>query len=752
MSEAFARLTADEIARARNAAPLAGNDEYSALMPVPPNAGDLADEAGALTGLRRRPDVVWRYLSASGELLFAVARWDMAEGRKEIRPFCWARDAAGREGWRSMHAPAPRPLYGLDRLAAAKSDAWVIVAEGEKAADAAATLFKEPVVTSAGGSGAAGKADWTPLYGRKVMLWPDNDEPGNRYVMDVARILAPHVEKIRLIDAAALAGIVPNEETRRTPPVGWDAADAVEEGWTAGLIRGVLAQNSAELDLTELQASTLPAEPKGNAEPEPMELPESLLPVEAFDMDLLPSELAPWVSDICDRMSVPPEFVAVPAMVALGSVIGRKVGIRPQAHTDWMETANLWGCVVGRPGAMKSPAMSQALAPLERLERKANEDHESRLAAYALAVEEHKIRKAHGQEEAKKRLKATGGGVADLLNVEQPEEPKARRYIVSDSTYEALGSILADNPNGILSHRDELVSLLKTLDREDSAAARGFYLTAWNGTSGYTFDRIVRGRQRIDAACLSLLGSTQPGRIQEYIGRAVKGGAADDGLVQRFGLLVWPDMSGEWREADRYPDTIARQRANNVFDRLDALDPLAIGAQQEDAASIPFLRFDDEALDAFGEWRTRLEAVLRSGDIHPALESHLAKYRKTVPALALICHLTDKGTGPVGIAATTRALAWADYLESHARRAYGAAMQNDTIPAKLILSRIRRAELPSEFTARDVYRPRWAGLVDPETVKAGLDLLADFDWISTETSMTGGRPKVVYRVNPRAAA
>ena len=46
------------------------------------------------------------------------------------------------------------------------------------------------------------------------------------------------------------------------------------------------------------------------------------------------------------------------------------------------------------------------------------------------------------------------------------------------------------NPNGVLAHRDELVSLLKTLDREEFAAARGFFLTAWNGKDRYTFDRI----------------------------------------------------------------------------------------------------------------------------------------------------------------------------------------------------------------------------------------------------------------------
>jgi hypothetical protein len=81
-----------------------------------------------------------------------------------------------------------------------------------------------------------------------------------------------------------------------------------------------------------------------------------------------------------------------------------------------------------------------------------------------------------------------------------------------------IASLLRSPPAlvGVLGFRDELISLLNTLDREEFAAARGFFLSAWNGTGGYTFDGIVRGTTHIDAACLSLLGSTQPARISEY--------------------------------------------------------------------------------------------------------------------------------------------------------------------------------------------------------------------------------------------
>ena len=98
--------------------------------------------------------------------------------------------------------------------------------------------------------------------------------------------------------------------------------------------------------------------------PEPTPLPTGLPPVLPFNLAMLPDPLKPWVGDIADRMQAPVEFIAVTAMVAAGSVIGRTVGIRPQQNTDWHEVPNLWGCIVGRPGVMKSPSMKAAMAPL----------------------------------------------------------------------------------------------------------------------------------------------------------------------------------------------------------------------------------------------------------------------------------------------------------------------------------------------------------------------------------------------------
>ncbi len=473
--------------------------------------------------------------------------------------------------------------------------------------------------------------------------------------------------------------------------------------------------------------------------PEPEGIQAELLPVEPFDYDLVPDAMVPWFRDIADRMQCPPDYLMVTLYSSLGALIGRKVGIRPQARTDWTEVPNIWGMIVGRPAAMKSPSMKEILRPIQRLETIARQKHEVEMMEYRQRLEAY--------EDAKKKAsKQSGHGTFSLR---PPVEPKAKRYMVVDSTYEALGGVLASNPDGVLNYRDELISLLKTLDQEQNIAARGFFLSAWNGTQSYSFDRITRGPTYIEAACVTLLGGTQPGRLTDYISKAQ--GAGDDGMIQRFSLMVWPDLGQEFQECDRYPDSYAREAAWGVFERLDKLIPSAIGADQGQFDDIPFLRFDDAAREEFAGWRRGLEQRLRSGELHPALESHLGKYKKLVPVLALINHLVDVGHGPVGMPALLKSLACAHYLESHARRAYGAGAESVArAAAKALVQRIKSCNLRGPFTARDVHQKGWANLSDRNQVAEGLSLLEELNWVRKHTDTeTGGRPKEVYTVNPK---
>jgi putative DNA primase/helicase len=125
------------------------------------------------------PSVQWEYKDAGGELLFYVCRYEEGEGKKQFRAWTWGVRDGEEAKWACAHWDrGSRPLYGLDRLAR-RPEAPVLVVEGEKAADAAQKLLPQYVaITWPGGAQAWKHADWSPVRGRRVDLWPDNDKAG----------------------------------------------------------------------------------------------------------------------------------------------------------------------------------------------------------------------------------------------------------------------------------------------------------------------------------------------------------------------------------------------------------------------------------------------------------------------------------------------------------------------------------------------------------------------------------------------
>jgi putative DNA primase/helicase len=109
----------------------------------------------------------WVYVDAAGAVLFHHCRFEPPGERKQFAPLSLWKMAGGRMVWKWKAPSEPRPLLGLDRLAALPN-APVVVTEGEKAHDAAALLLPDAViVTWQGGSNAVDKSDWLPLAGAR---------------------------------------------------------------------------------------------------------------------------------------------------------------------------------------------------------------------------------------------------------------------------------------------------------------------------------------------------------------------------------------------------------------------------------------------------------------------------------------------------------------------------------------------------------------------------------------------------------
>ncbi|MES2000363.1 MAG: DUF927 domain-containing protein [Pseudomonadota bacterium] len=212
---------------------------WRALLPVPadaPQPPKTHPKHGA-------PSMRWLYRDAGGGLVCLVYRFEAKTegGKKQFYPLTYCEDASGKRAWRWQGVPEPRPLYQLDKLAAAP-DAPVIVCEGEKAADAAAVLFPDAIATTMlNGAQSPHKTDWQPLAGRVVWLWPDNDAAGQACMVAVAGLLtqagAASVQRLNLAAFARTPGSDADGKPTLTDaaplPEKWDAADALAQGWTA---------------------------------------------------------------------------------------------------------------------------------------------------------------------------------------------------------------------------------------------------------------------------------------------------------------------------------------------------------------------------------------------------------------------------------------------------------------------------------------------------------------------------------------
>ena len=251
----FEPLTDVEFWEAQCATSNGQGEEPEPIIPVPVDAPepDWSElRPGEATG---DPVKNWLYHLADGEFAFYVVRWkpeDPSES-KVTRPVTWCRFPDGRERWALKAMPKPRTLYNLPVILESPKRP-VVLAEGEKCADAAATVFRDHVATTwAGGARAWNQTDWQPLSGHDVLLLADTNEVGR----SAMRGIAAHLTSIGCVvrvhlppgddghDIADLLGEDGVEATRARieaeanawePKVAVTTDDGASEAWQADLI------------------------------------------------------------------------------------------------------------------------------------------------------------------------------------------------------------------------------------------------------------------------------------------------------------------------------------------------------------------------------------------------------------------------------------------------------------------------------------------------------------------------------------
>lgn len=551
---------------------------------------------------------------------------------EDIRPV--SRDA---DGWRIGAMPDPRPLYNLPNLAAAMR---VIVCEGEKAADAASALGFV-ATTSAGGSQAANKTDWRPLAGKEIWILRDNDAPGCKYKETVAGItssLTP-ATTILVVELPDL-------------PDGGDIVDWIDAHGEAA------EPETLRAELEELAKTVEQWRPDNAVD----------LAFRPFPIDALPDPIRGFVDAAARSIGCDPSFVALPLLTAIAAAIGNTR--RLELKRAWLVPPILWVAIVGESGTAKTPSFVLAIRPVHERQLKAMERDTE-------AIKQYEADLARWEKDIAvwMREKDTTSDPP-----QKPAPPQAERFIVSDTTVEALAPILLANPRGLLLAREELAGWIGSFDRYACKGKAGADAANW--LSMFNAGSIISDRKTripptisVSQAAVCVCGGIQPAILQRALGTELR----ESGLAARL-LVSWPPRKAkQWTEADIDPS--AEAELAQLLDRLYEMQP-TVGDDGKPRPKVVRL-----SADAKAAWIAYFNAHnVEQADMAGDMAAAWSKLEEYAARLALVIHFIRwaandvnlKSPDIVDVASMNAGITLAMWFKHEARRVYSMLEESDT--------------------------------------------------------------------------
>jgi putative DNA primase/helicase len=256
------------------------------------------------------------------------------------------------------------------------------------------------------------------------------------------------------------------------------------------------------------------------------ELPTST----AFPIDALPGPCRGLVREAAAAICCPPDFVAMPLLIELGTAIGNSRVIK--LKEGWEESATVYGAVVADPGDKKTPAAKVVFEPAFKQQAELRTKHSENKERYEADLREYE----------KDKRECRKNGLADPV---PPKPPVMERTVVEDTTVEALAGILEDTRRGVAVVRDELTAWVRSMDQYKAGGKgtdRQFWLSGWSNNY-VAVDRKHRDEPLIlQRPFVGVFGAIQPTVLPEL------GEHRDDGLLDRF-LFAYPEpVTSRWTD------------------------------------------------------------------------------------------------------------------------------------------------------------------------------------------------------------
>jgi len=670
-----------------------------------------------------KPDRIYLYRDVSGGgILQGIARWNNVNGQKQIRSFCYTE-----EGWQCRAHPAPRPLFNLDQISA-DGQVDILIVEGEKAAEAAAAFFPGVVTTWAGGAKAVDKTDFGLLAGRKVWVWPDNDPSGQKAMHQVAQKLQNLGANVRLVDLEALATHRPVGPTLTE---GWDAADAVQEGWdTEGLKAAVM------LSSVEFVAPVAPV-----ARLQPLPLHPELSPPAPYPVDALGNNLAPVVMAIASKCQVP-EAMAAQSVLAVASLAAQSHANVEMPYGQ-ERPVGVYLVTLASSGDRKSTSDNEALRGVSEYEKLLRAKYEvdypdfcAREAAYI--AEKRRIestrKSAYKREDRLRDLKELGA---------KPEKPIHPIITVADTTLEGLVKNWLDLHAGLglFSAEGGQFTGGHGMAEENRLRTSAHLSSFWDGTSVKRI-RAGDGATLLQGRRLTLHMMLQPQAAAGFLSDPV---LRDQGLLSRILVAAPSSLAGtRLHKPVAAEDEAAIEAFGDTIKRILSIPtPLAEGKRNE--LEPRSLKLTDDAKKLFYKASDHIERQMGKDGGLEGLKDVGAKTPENAARIAAILTIIENNAAQSITADTMlQALTLADWYLGEAARLHEARRTDpQLVVAQDLLEWILASGL-RQINPRDIMRNGPKRLRIRAALKPILTILVDHNWLTP-------LPNGIYRVAKKEA-
>jgi hypothetical protein len=447
--------------------------------------------------------------------------------------------------------------------------------------------------------------------------------------------------------------------------------------------------------------------------------------VPAFPVDALPEEFATLCRELSAQSGFDVGGYAFALLVTASSLIDhqKKMNAGPLAVP-----AYLWGGLVANSGGGKSPTLNAVSKAVRRINAQMEKESERELAAWVKLNEE-----AKGED--RKNL---------------PRRPAWRQLIASDTTVEALGALLKDNPTGMLLAHDELTEFIGRMDAysgNGSGKDRGVYLRSFDG-GNVTINRAPpRAPMVISNFSVGIVTGIQPEKLGELF---KKSGGGADGLYQRF-LVYAMQPAGRVNYAAKlgmFTETNVGNLINQLF------------RWTEDCV-MDYAQLCDEALPLMQDYHQQMR-TLAQREVAKRFAEHLDKFpgflaRVTFALHCMECAAIGVYSKVVGLDTFLRAKRIMQTLYHHSAAVYEVLDSQSGEQHRLVKSACEAilARGWQQVSSGDLtrYATNWQGS-DDRLRDSSLDTLIELGWLRDVTpdaiqGKRGRRSSGLFLVNPK---